>query len=146
MHFISNSKDEVKKTTFALYIRSRKEIIQPFVSAESPVRRAGFSLLSCDFLSYYRHQCTGDVNIDAKQLVDGMRVWSNHTILSGNNYFPDCWGCKKKLVVTIRKLSTVMLNRSSKCNFPKQIFPKRRGLQSRGLVRSEISWLQLKQD
>lgn len=115
--------------------------MQPFVSAESPVRRAGFSLLSCDFLSYYRHQGTGDVNMDAKQLVDGMRVWSNHTILSGNNYFPDCWGCKKKLVVTIRKLSTVMFNRSSKFTFPKQIFPKHRGLQSRGLVHKAVKYL-----
>ncbi|XP_078369098.1 uncharacterized protein LOC144653059 [Oculina patagonica] len=74
---------EVKQTTFALYIRSNEEIVHPFLSAESPVRRAGFSLLSCDLLSYPRHQGTGDVEMDAKKLIDGMRVWSNHTILSG---------------------------------------------------------------
>lgn len=88
------SKAEVKQTTFALYIRSNEEIVHPFLSAESPVRRAGFSLLSCDLLSYPRHQGTGDVEMDAKKLIDGMRVWSNHTILSGNNYFSNRLGGK----------------------------------------------------
>ena len=58
--------------------------MQPFLSVESPVRKAGFSLVSCDILSYPRHQATGDVKMDAKKLVDGIRVWSSHTMMSGN--------------------------------------------------------------
>jgi len=34
-------------------------------------------------LSYPRQQATGDVKMDAKKLVDGVRVWSNHTMMSG---------------------------------------------------------------
>ena len=80
--------DEVNKTTMAVYIRTRKELQLPFTSEESPVRKAGLSLVSLEIKTFpcphtKMRQETGDVKMAAKSMAEETRAWSNSTFLSG---------------------------------------------------------------
>ena len=82
------TQDEVNKTTKAAYSRTRKEIQMPFMSQESPVRRAGLSLASLEIKMFACphakiRQDTGDAKMAAKSMAEEIRMWSNSSFLSG---------------------------------------------------------------
>ena len=83
-----HSQDEVNRTTIASYLRTRKEIQMPFMSQESPVRRAGLSLASLEIKTFACPHAkigrdTGDAKMAAKSMVKEIRMWSNSSFLSG---------------------------------------------------------------
>lgn len=47
-----SSQDEVNKITLLSYMRTRQELQSPFMSAESPVRRVGLSLVLLDIKTF----------------------------------------------------------------------------------------------
>ena len=60
----------------------------PFISQESPVRRAGLSLASLEIKTFACphakiRQDTGDANMAAKSMAEEIRMWSNSSFLSG---------------------------------------------------------------
>jgi len=80
--------DEVERTAIAAYMRTRKEIQMPFMSQDSPVRRAGLLLASLEIKTFAcPHakilQDTGDAKMAAKSMAEEIRMWSNYTFLSG---------------------------------------------------------------
>ena len=82
------TQDEVNKTTIAAYSRTRKEIQMPFMSQESPVRRAGLSLASLEIKTFACpnakiRQDTGNAKMAAKSMAEEIRMWSNSSFLSG---------------------------------------------------------------
>ena len=70
------------------YIRTRQELQLPFMSEESPVRKAGLSLVSLDIKTfpcpYTKMRLeTGDTAKAAKSLTEETRAWTNSSFLSG---------------------------------------------------------------
>ena len=60
----------------------------PFMSQESPVRRAGLSLASLEIKTFAcRHEKiredTGDAKMAAKSMAEEIRMWSNSSFMSG---------------------------------------------------------------
>lgn len=69
-------------------MRTGQELQSPFMSAESPVRRVGLSLVLLDIktfpCSYTKMRLeTGDTEKVAKSLTEETRAWGNFTFLSG---------------------------------------------------------------
>lgn len=82
------TEDEVNRTTIASYLRTRTEIQMPFMSQESPVRRAGLSVASLEIKTFACPHAnisrdTGDAKMAAKSMVKEIRMWSNSSFLSG---------------------------------------------------------------
>ena len=83
-----SSQDEVNKITLLSYMRTGQELQSPFMSAESPVRRVGLSLVLLDIKTfpcpYTKMRLeTGDTEKVAKSLTEETRAWGNSTFLSG---------------------------------------------------------------
>ena len=60
----------------------------PFMSQESPVRRAGLSLASLEIKTFACphekiRQDTGDAKMAAKSMAEETRMWSNSSLMSG---------------------------------------------------------------
>ena len=81
--------DEFDKTTFLNYYRTINEFKGPFESADSPVRKAGLSLVSIETKVVscpYREKWLkngGDPEAHARWFIPTTRTWSNATFLSG---------------------------------------------------------------
>ena len=81
--------EEFHKTTFAYYLRTVDECKIPFTCRDSPVRRAGLSLVSIETKTVpcaYRQKWLkhgGDPKAHARWYVPAMKSWSNSTFLSG---------------------------------------------------------------
>jgi len=81
--------DEFNKTTFFNYYRTVTEFKKPFESADSPVRKAGLSLVSIETKVVpcpYREKWLkngGDPEAHARWFIPTTRTWSNATFLSG---------------------------------------------------------------
>jgi len=83
------TQDEFNKTTFFNYYRTVTEFKKPFESADSPVRKAGLSLVSIETKVVpcpYREKWLkngGDPEAYARWFIPTTRTWSNATFLSG---------------------------------------------------------------
>jgi len=83
------TQDEFNKTTFFNYYRTVTEFKKPFESADSPVRKAGLSLVSIETKVVpcpYREKWLkngGDPEAHARWFIPTTRTWSNATFLSG---------------------------------------------------------------
>ena len=82
--------EEFHETTFAYHLRTVDECKIPFTSPDSPVRRAGLSLIisvepktvPCPYRQkWLKHG--GDPKAYARWYVPAMRSWSNSTFRSG---------------------------------------------------------------
>ena len=74
--------------TIPEYYQTQEELIKPFVSDESPISKAGLTLVSMEteefLLSETRlWQETGDAELVARMLTEQTRAWGNFIILSG---------------------------------------------------------------
>lgn len=83
------TQDEFNKTTFFNYFRTVSEFKKPFESADSPVRKAGLTLVSIETKVVpcpYREKWLkngGDPEAHARWFIPTTRIWSNATFLSG---------------------------------------------------------------
>lgn len=98
-HCVS-SQDEVNKITLLSYMQTRQELQSPFMSAESPVRRVGLSLVLLDIKTfpcpYTKMRLEiGDTEKVAKSLTEETRAWGNFTFLSGSSFIYSLW--RKKI-------------------------------------------------
>jgi len=81
--------DEFNKTTFFNYYRTVTEFKKPFESADSPVRKAGLSLVSIETKVVpcpYREKWLkngGDPEVHARWFIATKRTWRNAIFLSG---------------------------------------------------------------
>lgn len=81
------TENEVKEMTIPEYFRTREEITKPFVSDESPVRKAGLTLVSVEIKDFLLPQTklfqqTGDAKLAARLMTEQTRAWSNSLFLS----------------------------------------------------------------
>ena len=88
LYYPINLQDEVNNTTIAAYSRTHKEIQMPFMSQESPVRKAGLTLASLEIKTFACphakiRQDTGDAKMAAKSMAKEIRMWSNSSFMSG---------------------------------------------------------------
>ncbi|KAJ7377997.1 hypothetical protein OS493_025313 [Desmophyllum pertusum] len=83
------TQDEFDKTTFVNYYRTVNEFKKPFESVDSPVRKAGLTLVSIETNVVpcpYREKWLkngGDPNAHARWFIPTTRTWSNSTFTSG---------------------------------------------------------------
>lgn len=83
------TQEEFNKTTFVNYYRTVNEFKKPFESADSPVRKAGLSLVSIETKVVpcpYREKWLkngGDPKAHARWFIPTTRTWSNATFTSG---------------------------------------------------------------
>ena len=81
--------DEFHRTTFISYFRTVNEFKAPFKSPDSPVHKAGLSLISIETKVVpcrYREkwlQNRGDPVEHARWFIPSLRTWSNYTFISG---------------------------------------------------------------
>ncbi|XP_078344349.1 uncharacterized protein LOC144640369 isoform X2 [Oculina patagonica] len=73
---------ELKGMTIPEYFRTREELIKPFLSDESPVRKAGLTLISMETKEFSLPEKklweeTGDAKLVARMLTQQTRAWSN---------------------------------------------------------------------
>jgi len=78
----------MKEMTIPEYYRTRKELIKPFLSDESPVRKSGLTLVSVESKEFLLPETklwqeTGDEKRLSRMLTDQTRAWSNIMLLSG---------------------------------------------------------------
>ena len=76
--------------TIPEYFRTREEIAKPFVSDESPVRKAGLTLVSVQIKDFLLPQTklfqqTGDAKLAARFMTEQTRAWSNSLFLSSES-------------------------------------------------------------
>lgn len=81
------TENEVKEMTIPEYFRTREEITKPFVSDESPVHKAGLTLVSVEIKDFLLPQTklfqqTGDAKLAARLMTEQTRAWSNSLFLS----------------------------------------------------------------
>ncbi|KAJ7390616.1 hypothetical protein OS493_024005 [Desmophyllum pertusum] len=81
------TEDEMKAMTIPEYFRTQDELIKPFMSDESPVRKAGLTLASLEtkkflFPETSLWQETGDAKLVARMITEQTRAWSNFMFLS----------------------------------------------------------------
>ncbi|KAJ7315642.1 hypothetical protein OS493_038491 [Desmophyllum pertusum] len=94
------TQDEFDKTTFVNYYRTVNEFKKPFESVDSPVRKAGLTLVSIEtkvVTCPYRDKWLmngGNPNAHALWFIPATRTWSNSTftsgkkgVISGNCYY-----------------------------------------------------------
>ncbi|KAJ7331669.1 hypothetical protein OS493_019262 [Desmophyllum pertusum] len=83
------TQNEFHKTTFAYSVRTENEFKKPFESKDSPVRKAGLSLISIETKVVpcpYREKWLkngGDPKEHAHWYIPAIRAWSNTTFVSG---------------------------------------------------------------
>ncbi|KAJ7377998.1 hypothetical protein OS493_025316 [Desmophyllum pertusum] len=81
--------EEFKKTTFVSYFRTVDEFKKPFEFQDSPVLKAGLSLVSIETKVIncpYREKWLkngGDPKAHAQRYIPAVRTWSNATFTSG---------------------------------------------------------------
>ena len=76
--------------TLPEYFRTQEELTKPFVSDESPVRRAGLTLVSVEIKEFPLPEKkllseTGDVKLTARFSTEQIRAWSNSFFLSSKS-------------------------------------------------------------
>ena len=76
--------------TFPEYFRTHEELTKPFVSDESPVRKAGLTLVSVEIKEFSLPQMklfqeTGDAKSAARLMTEQTRAWSNSMFLSSKS-------------------------------------------------------------
>lgn len=81
------TESEVEEMTIPEYFRTHEELIKPFVSNESPVRKAGLKLVSVEIKEFplpekKLFQETGDAKLVARLMTEQTRAWSNSMFLS----------------------------------------------------------------
>ena len=74
--------------TIPEYYRTREELIKPFMSNDSPVRKAGLTLVSVESKEFLLPETklwqeTGDAKRVSRMLTEQTRAWSNFMLLSG---------------------------------------------------------------
>ncbi|KAJ7331664.1 hypothetical protein OS493_019257 [Desmophyllum pertusum] len=85
----ARTENEFHNTTFAYYVRTENEFRKPFESKDSPVRKAGLSLISVEtkvVLCPYKEKWLkngGDPKEHAHWYIPAIRAWSNTTFASG---------------------------------------------------------------
>ena len=78
----------MKAMTTPEYFRTQDELIKPFMSDESPIRKAGLTLSSLETKKFLwpetrLWQETGDAKLVARMMTEQTRAWSNFMFLSG---------------------------------------------------------------
>ena len=73
--------------TIPEYFRTRAELVKPFMSEDSPVRKAGLTLVSVELKEFplpekTMWQVTGNAKLSARLLTEQTRAWSNSIFLS----------------------------------------------------------------
>ena len=81
---------ELKEMTIPEYFRTQEEFTKPFMSDESPVRKAGLKLVSMEKKDFPLPEKkllleTGDAKIAARSLTEQTRAWSNSMFLSSKS-------------------------------------------------------------
>ena len=81
---------ELKEMTIPEYFRTQEEIRKPFMSDESPVRKAGLKLVWMEIKEFPLPEKklfleTGDAKIAARFMTEQTRAWSNSMFLSGKS-------------------------------------------------------------
>ena len=76
--------------TLPEYFRTHKELTKPFMSDESPVRKAGLTLVSVEIKELPLPEKkllleTGDAKITARFMTEQTRAWSNSMFLSSKS-------------------------------------------------------------
>lgn len=88
--------EEFDQTIFAYRLRTVDEFKKPFESEESPVRKAGLSLVSIETRMIpcpYKEKWVkdgGDPVEHARSFIPNIRRWSNATFIEGETGFPLC--------------------------------------------------------
>jgi len=82
--------------TLPEYFRTQEEITKPFVSDESPVRKAGLTLVSVEIKEFSLpetklFQETGDAKIAARLMTEQTRAWSNSSFSSSKCRMATDW-------------------------------------------------------
>jgi len=91
------TKYELKEMTLPGYFRTQEELTKPFMSDDSPVRKAGLTLVSVEIKEFPLPEKkllleTGDAKIAARFMTEQTRAWSNSMFLStldGQPYSPE---------------------------------------------------------
>lgn len=93
------AKDNIitKEMTLPGYFRTQEELTKPFMSDDSPVRKAGLTLVSVEIKEFPLPEKkllleTGDAKIAARFMTEQTRAWSNSMFLStldGQPYSPE---------------------------------------------------------
>ena len=73
--------------TIPEYFRTREELAKPFMSEDSPVRKAGLTLVSVELKEFplpekTMWQVTGNAKLSARVMTEQTRAWSNSMFLS----------------------------------------------------------------
>ncbi|KAL9958039.1 hypothetical protein ACROYT_G035004 [Oculina patagonica] len=81
------TEDEIKGMTIPEYYRTQEELVKPFVSDESPVSKAGLTLVSMETKEFLLPETrlwqeTGDAKLVARMLTQQTRAWGNSMLLS----------------------------------------------------------------
>ena len=76
--------------TIPEYFRTREEVTKPFELDESPVRKAGLTLVSVEIKDFLLPQTklfqeTGDAKLAARLMTEQTRAWSNSLFLSSES-------------------------------------------------------------
>ena len=87
----------MRQVTIPEYYRTEDELTKPFMSCESPVRRAGLTLISVETKEFLLPETklweeTGDPKLVARMLTEQTRAWSNSVLLS-SKYFAGVRDC-----------------------------------------------------
>ena len=82
--------NEIKEMTLPEYFRTQEELTKPFESDESPVRKAGLTLVSVEIKEFplpetKLFQETGDAKLAARFMTEQTRAWSNSLFLSSES-------------------------------------------------------------
>lgn len=77
----------MKGMTIPEYYRTKEELIKPFLSDESPVSKAGLTLVSMETKEFLLPETklwqeTGDAKLVARMLTQQTRAWSHSMLLS----------------------------------------------------------------
>ena len=79
--------DDIKGVSLPEYFRTREELLKPFMSEDSPVRKAGLTLVSVELKEFplpekTLWQETGNAKLSARLMAEQTRAWSNSMFLS----------------------------------------------------------------
>ena len=73
--------------TIPEYFRRREELVKPFMSEDSPLRKAGMTLVSVELKEFplpekTMWQVTRNAKLSARVMTEQTRAWSNSLFLS----------------------------------------------------------------
>ena len=109
--------------TLPEYFRTQEELTKPFISDESPVRRAGLTLVSVEIKEFPLPEKkllseTGDVKLTARFSTEQIRAWSNSFFLSSkSNVKLDVWEISsllKTVASEFQEINTIPAERAKK--------------------------------